>query len=170
MPIVNPGRPYAYRLRKDLDDVRNELLETLTSLTPDEFNWVPREGVEMKSFKQILQEIGTMEKLTLHMAQHGEELDWGTIQQSLDKNDLASLLEELMAIRAQTLSFLEVCTEEQLQTPIPLSPEWQGYLHAPVIEPEELIRWIVRHEYYHVGQLVIYGWQRGKYDMPATEG
>ncbi len=170
MPIVNPGRPYAQRLRKDLDEVRNELLETVTSLMPDELDWVPRENVEMKSYKQILQEIGTMEKLTLHMAQHGEELDWGTIQQSLDKNDLRSLLEELGAIRAQTLAFLEICTEEQLQTPVPLSLEWQGYLHMPVVEPEELLRWIVRHEYYHVGQLVIYGWQRGKYDTSSTEG
>jgi len=30
------------------------------------------------------------------------------------------------------------------------------------VEPEELLRWVVRHEYYHLGQMITYQWQRGK--------
>jgi uncharacterized damage-inducible protein DinB len=47
--------------------------------------------------------------------------------------------------------------EEQLQTPIPLPPMWYQYFGgATVIEPEELVRWIAKHEYYHLGQLYTY--------------
>jgi uncharacterized damage-inducible protein DinB len=161
MDNVTNGRPHAQRLRADLGEIRAELLETVKALTPDDLNWAPRPDQKMKSFKQILQEIGAMEKLTCHMAIHQEELDWSTVWQSLDKNDSEALLSDLTAIRTETLAYLDACTEEQLQTPIPLTSEWQGYFHAPVVEPEELMRWIVRHEYYHLGQLVIYQWQRG---------
>ena len=158
---VNIGRPHARRLHGDLAEIRAQLQETVQALTPEELDWSPRPDLKMKSFKQILQEIGAMEKLTCHMAQHHEELDWNTVWQSLDKNDSTTLLSSLSAIRAETLAFLDAFTEEQMQTPIPLSPEWQGYFHAPTVEPEELLRWIVRHEYYHLGQLITYQWQRG---------
>ena len=161
LPDTYVGRPHGQRLRSDLAEIRAQLLQTVQTLTPDELDWSPRLDLNMKSFKQILQEIGTMEKVTCHMAQHHEELDWNVAWQSLDKNDSAELLAALTAIRAETLAFLDGCTEAQMQTPLPLTPEWQGYFHAPVVEPEELLRWIVRHEYYHLGQLVTYQWQRG---------
>ena len=107
-----------------------------------------------------------MEKVTCHMASYQEELEWPAVWESLDKNDLTTLLADLANIRAETLAFLDACTEEQLQTPMPLTPEWQGYFHAPTVEPEVLLRWIVRHEYYHLGQLVTYQWQRG--NLPVS--
>ena len=161
LPNINTGRPHAKRLRGDMEEIRAELMQTVQTLTAEELNWSPRPDLNMKSFKQILQEIGAMEKVTFHMAQYQEELDWNGVWQSLDKSDSAALLAALSAIRAGTLAFLDACAEEQLQTPIPLTPEWQGYFHAPVVEPEELLRWIIRHEYYHLGQLVTYQWQRG---------
>jgi uncharacterized damage-inducible protein DinB len=159
-PTSSPARPHAQRLRSDLDDTHTELLHMLQTFTSEELDWSPRPDLNMKSYKQILQEIGTMEKITCYMAQHQEELDWNTVWQALDANDVTTLLSGLAAIRGETLAFLDACTEEQLQTPIPLNAEWQGYLHVAAIEPEELLRWIVRHEYYHLGQLVIYQWQR----------
>lgn len=165
---VNTTRPHVQRLRGDMAEIRAELLQIVQALTPEELNWSPRPDLNMKSCKQILLEIGTMEKVTCHMAQHHAELDWNTVWQSLDKNDSTTLLSSLSAIRADTLAFLDTCTEEQLQTPLPLTPEWQGYFHAPSVETEELLRWIVRHEYYHLGQLVTYQWQRG--NIPAASG
>jgi len=168
MTIVNTGRPHSQRLRQDLEEVRGQLLEVVQGLTPDELNWVPQPDLSMKSFKQILQEIGTMERLTCRMAIDQGMLDWGAVWQSLETDETETLLTGLKAIRAETLAFLDTCTEEQLETPVSLPAEWQGYFHAPVIEPEELLRWILRHEYYHLGQLVIYQWQRGK--NPLSEG
>jgi uncharacterized damage-inducible protein DinB len=154
-----PGRPHAERLRSDLDEIRAELVKTIQGLPPDELNWAPRP--EMKTFKALLQEIGAMEEVTRHMAAYQETRDWGAIWQELDKDNIEAMLSALDTIRAKTLVYLTDCTEEQLETPIPLPKEWQGYFNAPVVEPEELLRWIVRHEYYHLGQIIIYQWQRG---------
>jgi len=162
MTIVNAGRPHSQRLRQDLEEVRGQLLEVVQGLPSDELNWVPQPDLGMKSFKQILQEIGTMERLTCQMAIDQQMLDWGAVWQTLETDETETLLSSLKAIRAETLAFLDTCTEEQLETPVSLPTEWQGYFHAPVIEPEELLRWILRHEYYHLGQLVTYQWQRGK--------
>ncbi len=167
MTIVNAGRPHAQRLRKDLEEIRTQLLEVVQGLTPDELNWVPQPDLSMKSFKQILQEIGTMERLTCQMVIDQGMLDWGVVWQTLETDEPEVLLLGLKAIRAETLALLDTCTEAQLETPVLLPEEWQGYFHEPMIEPEELLRWIVRHEYYHLGQLVIYQWQRGK--QPLVE-
>ncbi len=166
LPNVNAGRSHAQRLRGDLVEIRAELLQTVQTLTPEELNWSPRPDLNMKSYKQVLQEIGAMESVTRHIAQYHEETDWNVAWQLLDKNDVAELLSALAAIRAETVAFLESCSEAQMQTPVPLTPEWQGYFHAPAVETEELLRWIVRHEYYHLGQLVTYQWQRENTSTP----
>jgi hypothetical protein len=68
----------------------------------------------------------------------------------------------LEKVRAETLTYLRDCTEERLETPIPLPEAWYEYFGgARVIEPEELMRRVARHEYYHLGQLITYRWQRG---------
>lgn len=170
MTVVNAGRPHAQRIRQDLEEIRGMLLQTVQGLSPEELNWVPQPNLNMKSFKQILQEIGTMEKLTCQMAVDQEMLDWGAVWQSLETEDITTLLDALKAIRAETLAFLDACTEEQLETPVPLPTEWQGYFNSPVIEPEELLRWITRHEYYHLGQVVIYQWQQGREPLNSEEG
>ena len=52
-------------------------------------------------------------------------------------------------------------TEESLQTPTPLPESWKQYFPVADIEPEELIRWVCMHEYYHLGQIITYHWIRG---------
>jgi len=155
------GRPHAERLRSDLDEIRAELVKTVRGLAPDELDWSPRPDLKMRSFRQLLQEIGAMEQLTLHMARHGQEKDWEAAWNAIAGDDIGALLACLESVRAETLAYLDACTEETLQTPVALAPEWQGYFHAPAVEPEELMRWIARHEYYHLGQMVTYQWQRG---------
>ncbi|MES2462270.1 MAG: DinB family protein [Armatimonadota bacterium] len=156
------GRPHAERIRLDLNEIRKELTETLEGMSSDDLNWVPNPDAEMRSVKNIVQEIGAMEAVTLHMAAYQKDLDWNGVMESLNKDSAAELLAVLSDIRSTTLAYLENATEEQLETPVALNAEWQGYFNAPVVEPEELLRWIVRHEYYHLGQIVTYQWQRGK--------
>ena len=156
------GRPHAERIRYDLTEIRNQLTETIKDLTPDEMNWAPNPATGMRPIKDLLQEIGTMEAVTLRMASSGEYLDWGAVTQSLDKSTVTELLAAMAEIRKTTVAYLETVTEEQLETPMPLNTEWQGYFGVAAIEPEELLRWIVRHEYYHLGQLISYQWQRGQ--------
>jgi hypothetical protein len=51
---------------------------------------------------------------------------------------------------AETLGYLNACSEEQ----------WQVYW-SDAIEPEETVRWITRHEDYHLGQIISYRWLLG---------
>lgn len=154
------GRPHAERLRYDLDEIRTELVAVVKGFLPEELNWAPRP--DMKSCKQLLLEIGTMEELSRRWVTHRELPDWGTTWNSLDGADADAVLAALDGVRAETLNYLRGCTEEQLQTPIPVPESWQQFFPGvPDIEPEELFRWIVRHEYYHLGQLVTYSFECG---------
>jgi uncharacterized damage-inducible protein DinB len=161
MGTTTLGRPHAARLRGDLEEIRKELTNTVKNLAPEDLGWSPNTEAKMRTFKDLLQEIGAMEAVTLQMAAHGEELDWMSVVQDLDKENVTDILAGLSEIRTKTVAYLESVSEENLQTPIPLNEEWQGYFNAPEVEPEELIRWILRHEYYHLGQMITYQWYRG---------
>ncbi len=128
------------RLRLELDGTRKILIQTAGSLTPDELDWSPNPKASMKSFKQVLQEIGTMEAVTLHMAAYREALDWGAVWASLAKSDTESLLGAMNDVRDKTLAYLNRSDDAALATLIPLSPEWQGYLGAPVVEAAVLLQ------------------------------
>jgi hypothetical protein len=43
---------------------------------------------------------------------------------------------------------------------VPVPKEWEVYWGS-AIEPEEVARWIARHEYYHLGQIISYRWILG---------
>lgn len=161
------GRPHAQRLRYTLDEIRAELVQTVKEFAPDALNWAPQP--HMKTCKQQLQEIGTMEVLTSRWVNHQELPDWDATWQTLDGTDAEAVLSTLEAVRAQTLAYLDKCTEEELQTPMPLPEAWLEYFGgATVIEPEELMQWVARHEYYHLGQLVTYGFVRNPAPQPKA--
>lgn len=147
-------RPHATRLLADLNDTRTELISTVREFSTEDFLRQPREGT--KNLKQQLQEIGAMEVLTFSVVTQKAMPDWMETWATLEHNDVETLLADLTRIRATTIEFLEKTTEEALQTPVLLPVEWQQYFdRATHREPEELIRWINRHEYYHLGQIVI---------------
>nr|CAA9266267.1 hypothetical protein AVDCRST_MAG63-2749 [uncultured Armatimonadetes bacterium] len=153
------GRPHAQRLRHDLDEIRAELVQAVNELTPGGFDWAPRP--DMRSCKQLLQEVGAMEALSRRWVTHRELPDWEATSQALGGEDAPSTLSALEGVRSETLEYLDRCTEEQLETPIPIPEEWRQYFEGTSeIEPEELLRWVARHEYYHVGQLNTYGFLR----------
>jgi uncharacterized damage-inducible protein DinB len=154
------GRTHKERLIKDLNEIRGELRKELALVKPENFEWAPEPS--MKSYKALLLEIGTMEKLCAGWMADKKMEGWGEAETSLgwDGTDVESLLASLEKVREKTLAYLESCTEEQLQTPIDMPVEWHQYM-GPTVEPEELVRWICRHEYYHLGQVVSYLWIQG---------
>jgi uncharacterized damage-inducible protein DinB len=155
------GRPHKDRLLYDLNEVRKELAQVVQRIPSNEFDWAPGEG--MKTCRALLLEIGTMERICTRWLTQQEMGDWKEVQDATEwgDNEPASALRALDQVRAETLAYLSAATEERLQTPIPLPESWYQYFNSPVIEPEELLRWIVRHEYYHLGQLIIYRWTQG---------
>lgn len=101
-----------------------------------------------------------MEKICMTWTTHQEMLGWETAV-AWSGNTAESTLKDLAAIRAETLAYLNASTEETLETPIPVPSEWREYFSGDTIEPEEMIRWVIRHEYYHLGQLITYRWILG---------
>lgn len=156
-------RTLKYRLAYDIGDIRKELTKEVQELKPEELDYVPREGVHMKSIRAILEEIGAMEAVTVHMITDGKELDWGEALSALAMAgvDPIGALRALAAIRSETQRYLESTTDDALRTPIDLPESWHQYFSSPVVEPEELIRWVAKHEYYHLGQIITYKWILG---------
>lgn len=155
-------RTHSERLKHDLADIRTELTDAVAGIPAEGIDWAPAGG--MKSYRALLQEIGAMEAVCAEYATTGSTADWETLFESIGKSgsDGASMLRDLDAVRRKTLTYLDACSEEDLERPIPLVEAWQGYFGgAKEIEPEELIRWICRHEYYHLGQIIICRWQQG---------
>lgn len=151
------SRPHSARLLEGLNNVRKELIDTVKDVSDEELSWAPAEG--MKSYLALLQEIGTMEKLSINWLNGGAMLPW-EMSAYVTATTTAGALKDLESIRAETLAYLEAATEEKLETPIPVPAEWQQYMGAE-LEPEEALRWVTMHEYYHLGQMIIYRWQTG---------
>ena len=154
------GRPHSERLLFDLNEVRKELEMEVDKVKAEEFEYSPSPDLGMKSCKALLQEIGSMEKICMTWTAHQQMLGWETAV-AWSGNDAVSTMKDLAAIRAETLAYLKDAGEDKLQAPIPVPAEWRQYFAGDTIEPEEMIRWVTRHEYYHLGQLVTYRWILG---------
>ncbi len=154
------GTPHAKRLEKELTETRAELAKEIHALTPEDLSWAPKEG--MKTYLALLQEIGTMEQLCIRWLTRKAMLSWPEVEASLAAaaTDPGSLMQALEAIRAETLQYLRDTTEESLETKVEVAPDWHQYMGAE-LEPEEFVRWISRHEYYHLGQIISYRWIQG---------
>lgn len=154
-----PPRTHAERIRTDLTDIRKELIEVAGALMPDVLSAPPAPGV--RTPRELLQEIGTMEVMSLSWSARQEMPDWGEVWNRLDAPTSEQIMANLAAVRADTLAYLATCTEEQLETPIPLADDWRQFFNNDThIEPEELLRWVAKHEYYHLGQLYTYQFLR----------
>ena len=115
-----PGRPHRDRLLHELNVIRAELAEEVQRVEPEELDWAPRP--DMKSFKALLLEIGWMEKFYTSWLLRQEVVDWDQSATSRAREP-AAVLEALRQIREETVSYLNACSEEQLQTPISLPAE-----------------------------------------------
>ena len=163
------GRPHKERLLHDLNEIRTELAGEIGKLNPEEIDYSPSPENKMKTVKDLLQEIGTMEKITIGWLIEGKMAPWETAV-AWSGSTAESTMKDLEAVRADTLRYLSDQTEESLQTPVPLPQEWHQYFPVKDIEPEEMLRWVCRHEYYHLGQIISYRWILGDnpYAKPAS--
>jgi uncharacterized damage-inducible protein DinB len=156
-----PNRPHAERLLADLSEVRQELVREASRVPPQHLDWSPSTG--MKSYRDLLIEIGATEYENLYLVKEGVA-DFKAAEERIGGRgkDVQSILEDLARARSETVAHLERVTEEELQRPIPLPESWYQFFGGlKEIEPEELFRWIVRHEYYHLGQIITMRWIQG---------
>jgi len=145
------------QVKSELAETRKGLMALCKDVTPEEFVWEPRPG--MKSVKAQLQECGVMEKLHTHLLRTGEKLNWET---AIDwgGDDAEAILSDLAAIRDETNSYIDRCSDDAWTTPVPIPEEWQQWWGMEKA-PEALVRWVDRHEYYHYGQIVYNRWMLG---------
>ncbi len=161
------GRSSKERLMQELSKIRTELKEEVARMRPEHFDWAPAR--EMKTCRDLLVEIATTEKFAAAWLtrQAGGKWDdgheWSNAEASVkwQGNDSGSALRALDGARSETFRYLNGCTEALLLTPLPLSPGLIEEFGSPEIEAEEILRWIARHEYYHLAQLITYRWILG---------
>jgi uncharacterized damage-inducible protein DinB len=154
------GRTRITTLQRILKDIRTELLKEAEKIKPEEYNWEPRPG--MRTFNGQIQEIGTMEKICIHNLRTQQPLDWGKAI-AWSGEDLIAHLKDLEGVRKETNQFLDsLADDKELDKPHQLLPDWRQYWwNQESVATEEMLRWIARHEYYHLGQIISYLWLLG---------
>lgn len=140
---------------ENLNEIRSELVETASSIKPDEYLWEPRPG--MKSAKSLLSEIATGEIWLIHFLTNPEEkLSWDNSFKQVRSDSLEIVLEFLATLRQKTIQLFKNIPEEDLlkEYELPGHPDQN-------ISPEEAMRYMIQHEYYHLGQLIYNRWLLG---------
>ncbi len=149
----------------DLTDVRSQLLEVAMKLTPEELKWFPRQ--DMKSALAILREIIEVEDCLCKFLEGTAALESDI---RFERDDLDSTISELSRVRTNSIKLLQNYTDEELlkSRSNPGDSDFKRSLPAPwtILASEKFIAlqvWnaMVRHEYYHVGQLISYRWILG---------
>jgi len=153
------ARVLAARLRHDLTSTREELVKTMSESPSVDLEWSP--AGEMKTYRAILKEIGAMEVESAIFLQTGRVPEWSEAESKVSEGPLPALRESLTEIRRETLSLLDGADDRWLETPVDIPTEWVKFMGDSNIERQEFFRWIVRHEYYHLGQIVTYRWIQG---------
>lgn len=151
------ARALSERLIHELTSIREELKHELERVSDAELDWAPSEG--MKSYRAQIQEIGAMTAETTTVLTEGRIPSWEEAEAKVRGESVAELVASLDETLATLLSHLRAgFCEERIAIP----EEWEAFFGTAILEPEELVRWIARHEYYHLGQIVTYNWIRGK--------
>jgi uncharacterized damage-inducible protein DinB len=140
---------------ENLKEIREELLETVSTIKPEEFNWEPRPG--MKSAKALLTEIAAGEIwLNSFLTDPTQKVTWDNAFKQVKADDLDTILKELAALREKTIKQFKIIPEEDLLKEFEIPG--QG---AQKFSPEEAMRYTIQHEYYHLGQLIYNRWLLG---------
>jgi len=153
------SRTRAGRVLHEFDDVRGELLERMRQVAPDEFDWVPRPG--MKSIRAQLDEIGRMEKIVLEHVKTGTRPSWEDAL-TWPGDSIAEYISVLDQVRDELKEHITGMSDSDLDHLIKLPEKWVQYWKVVEMAREEYLRWIIRHEYYHVGQVTVLLWILGK--------
>lgn len=146
-----------FLLRK-LSEVRKELVETASKIKLEEYDWHPRP--DMKSEKDLLVEI-CGEELWMNNLMKGKLISWDEAADKIEGEDLQSILNELDNVRKETIEFISNKTDDEPFSPIEgLSKDVKDYWGGEMIHAE-FLEFTLRHEYYHLGQLIYNRWLLG---------
>lgn len=152
-------RPLSERLLHELDQVRGELRATVSSIPNSDLDWAP--APDMKSYRKLLIETAGMLGEVAILLGEGRIHDYFVLKEEI----VGETFEELLAILDGYLETVRLwvreATEDHWRTPFAIPDEWAGFYGTKQIEPEEMIRWVARHEYYHLGQILLYRWIQG---------
>lgn len=152
-------RTLSARLTIELKAVRKDLRGELKHVTDEDLDWAPAEG--MKSYRALLTEIGAMQAETAIALLESRIPDWGESESRVTGETLEQLLMSLDGMLGLLLVWLESASDEDLMRSIEVPEDWVWMFGTRHVEHVELLRWIARHEYYHLGQIVTYNWIRG---------
>jgi uncharacterized damage-inducible protein DinB len=145
----------------DLTVVRSELLEEIARVPDNLADWSPQDG--MRTYRGQLLEIGATERQIHGLIRDGIKPDWQPLFDSLVSacGNLQALMSALNADRAESLKTLQKLGDDGLEELVPLPNTWHDWFGVTEISKADLFRWILQHEYYHLGQIVSYNWHRG---------
>lgn len=147
-------------IRASLNSTRTELAEVFPHLSDEILGSAPAPG--MRTFQgQLVEIIGT--EISIGEGLMGKpKRAYSEIEQELwELRTVGELTAKLTEVRSSTLLFLSSLTEGQLDATTEVSAGFANYLELESVTIGEMLRFIVRHEAYHTGQLVSYLWARG---------
>lgn len=148
------------RLKARLALVRADLDEVVARFDDSLLDWAPRDG--MRTVAGQLQEIACTEVQLMtwiresRLISYQEAMSFDPVPASIA--DYRTLLAK---IRADTMTYMDSLTAEELETPVPFPEKWFEALRLPQVGRSEAFRSLAQHEWYHTGQLVSYAWSRG---------
>ncbi len=147
-------------LKARLALVRRDLDAIVDRLTPDLMEWAPATG--MRTIAGQIVEIAGTELQLIARLKTGRTLSDADAQEKIgDCGSLDNLRRALLALRQQTLDYLDSLSEADLAEEIAFDGGWLASLTLPSIPRAEVFVNIADHEWYHVGQLTSYLWERG---------
>lgn len=151
------ARPLRSRLRFDLSQVRQELVATVSPIS--DLDFAPAPG--MKSYRDQLIEIGAVEAESIAFLTTGQVPDWSDLEAEVVGSTVDEYLDSLGVLRRKLFDILDDLSDSQLMEPLVVPRGWPEFFGDTSLEREELFRWVARHEYYHLGQIISYRWIQG---------
>jgi uncharacterized damage-inducible protein DinB len=123
-------------------------------------DWAPAEG--MRTIKGQFVEIVGTEISIMEILAGQPRTPYAEINDGLLKLDsLSALVDKLTQTRAETLSFVNSLDDAGLSRNAGMPEGFAKYLQLEEVPVSEMLRYLVRHESYHVGQLFSYLWASG---------
>lgn len=149
----------------ELKQIRADLRKELAPVQDIDLDWAPKEG--MKSYRALLKEIGAIQVETSIFVREGRVPPWEEAESYVTGDTVAQIVASLDHLLDELVEFLSGQTDADFDRFLDVK-DWEWFFGTSQIEPDEMVRWVARHEYYHLGQIVTYNWMRGLDPYKAT--
>lgn len=146
-------------LKARFNMVRQDFEKTLARISEADLTWSPRDG--MRTIRGLLLEIADKEREALKWIQTGTWPDEDPPTFDEETATLADIKAAISSLRANTISYLDSLSEQDLERLIDCPEGWWEALRLRQCPVHEVLRNIAAHEWYHTAQLITYLWSRG---------